>query len=379
MSKGPGHVSNRLGLNYGNKARKVIKSPLPPIHKMQDKTKELERRLEEPYNQNGKIQDKVKDLERRIEEQYDQDGKIQDKTKELERLLEKQHNQNEKMRDEMKDLERSLEEQNDRNEKMQDKMKDLERFLEEQNDRNETIQKTRDQKFQYYNGQIEKLDESVQKLTNWTSQLKDCIAEDIQRQYREREAQNKMQDVQQAMQKILATIMEQQHKHISDMIEFQTQLPDMIRGEISLQQASSLEPLLGKDPDVDAKSTQYEQDDATYTKKTKTRTKARFKREDEDRSDESDRSSREDLQIKMADLLAQIQSLTAHVRYRRDLYAQKIRSDLVSQSLGQQSDQLSQDQGMPSDMTRRRRGKAKRSKVRVFNTLHTRKTLIYGY
>ncbi|TGO24654.1 hypothetical protein BPAE_0098g00450 [Botrytis paeoniae] len=252
MSKGLGHVPNRLGLNYGNKASRVKKSPSSPI-KMQDKTKDLERRLEEQYNQNEKMQDKTKELQRRLEEQYNQNGKIQDK---------------------IKGLERRSEEQYDENEKMQDRMKDLERCLEEQNDRNETIQKTRDQKFQYYNGQIEKLNESVQKLTNWTSQLKDCIAEDIQRQYREREAQNKMQDVQHAMQKILATIMEQQHKHISDMIEFQTQLPDMIRGELSIQQAPSLEPLLGKDPDVDAKSTQYEQDDAKYSKKTKTKTKA---------------------------------------------------------------------------------------------------------
>ncbi|TGO63147.1 hypothetical protein BCON_0015g00760 [Botryotinia convoluta] len=210
MSKGLGHVPNRLGLNYGSKASKVKKSPSSPI-KMQDKIKELERRLEEQYNQNGKIQDTIKDLERRLEEQYD---------------------------------------------------------------RNETIQKTRDQKFEYYNRQIEKLDESVQKLTDWASQLKNCIAEDIQRQYREREAQNKIQDVQHAMQKILATIMEQQHKHISDMIEFQTQLPDMIRGELSIQQASNPEPLLDRDLDVDTKPTQWEQDDAKPSRKTKTRTKA---------------------------------------------------------------------------------------------------------
>ncbi|TGO87203.1 hypothetical protein BPOR_0242g00010 [Botrytis porri] len=278
MSKGLGHVPNRLGLNYGNKASKVRKPPPSPI-KMQDKTKGLDRRLKEQHNQDRKTQDKVKDLkrhleeqrnqhekmqneikesERRLEEQYNQNGKTQDKVKDFERRLEEQYNQNEKMQNEINYLRQRLEEQYDQIEKIQDKTKDLERRLEEQRDQNETMQETRDQKLQYYNDQIEKLDESVQKLMSWTSQLKDSIAEDIERQHREREAQDKMQDVQHAMQKILATIMEQQHKHISDMIEFQTQLPNMIRGELSLQQASSLEPWLGRDPGFDAKSIRYE-------------------------------------------------------------------------------------------------------------------------
>ncbi|KAF7861642.1 uncharacterized protein EAF02_010596 [Botrytis sinoallii] len=68
----------------------------------------------------------------------------------------------------------------------------------------------------------------------------------------------------------------------------------------------------------------------------------RSKTEDGDRIDESDRSSRVDSQIKMADLHAQIQSLTAQVTYWRDLYTQKIRSDSISQSHDQQSGQSRQ-------------------------------------
>ncbi|KAF7861641.1 uncharacterized protein EAF02_010595 [Botrytis sinoallii] len=232
MSKGLGNVPNRLGLNYGNKASKVKKSSSSPFQRMQDKIKGLERRLEEQCNQNEKKEDKVKELEKRLEEQYNQNEKKEDKMKELEQRPEEQHNQNKKI---------------------QDKVEELERRLKEQNDRNETMQKTRDQKFEYYNGQIEKLDESVQKLTNWTSQLKARIDEDIQRQDRENEALNTMQNVQHAMQKVLATVMEQQHKHISDMIAFQTQLPDIIRGELAIQKAFNPEPLLDRDPDLYAK------------------------------------------------------------------------------------------------------------------------------
>ncbi|TGO24653.1 hypothetical protein BPAE_0098g00440 [Botrytis paeoniae] len=68
------------------------------------------------------------------------------------------------------------------------------------------------------------------------------------------------------------------------------------------------------------------------------------KREDGDRIDEFDTSSRVDSQIQVADLHAQIQSLTAQVTYWRNLYMQEIRSDSVPQSLGQQCDQSSQDQ-----------------------------------
>ncbi|TGO59815.1 hypothetical protein BOTNAR_0156g00170 [Botryotinia narcissicola] len=70
----------------------------------------------------------------------------------------------------------------------------------------------------------------------------------------------------------------------------------------------------------------------------------RSKREDGDKIDESDRSSRVDSQMKMADSHAQIQSLTAQVTCWRDLYIQKIRSDSIGQPPGQQSVQLIQIQ-----------------------------------
>ncbi|TEY73305.1 hypothetical protein BOTCAL_0080g00330 [Botryotinia calthae] len=177
MSKSQGNVPNRLSLNYGNKsskASKVNETQSSTAQKMQDKIKELERRLEEQFNQGEKMQDNIKGLERRLEEQFNQ---------------------------------------------------------KEQCNQNESIPKTRDQKSEYCNSQTKKLDETVKKLATLASQLKDRIDEDSQRQDREREAQDKIQDVQSAMQKILATIMEQQHKHISDMIEFQIQLPAMTRGE----------------------------------------------------------------------------------------------------------------------------------------------------
>ncbi|TGO13613.1 hypothetical protein BTUL_0066g00020 [Botrytis tulipae] len=262
MSKDLGDVSNRLGLNYGNKASKVTKSSSTPFQRIQDKIKELERslkkqrnqnekiqdnvkgfeqRLEEQYDQNEKMQDEMKDLKQRLEEQYDQDEKIQDTTKKLELALEEQYNQNGKMQDATKELERALQEHYNQSEKMQDKIKDLERRLEEQYYQKEMIQKTRDQRFEYYNGKIEKLDESVQNLTNWTSQLKDRIDEDVQRRYQET-------DTLDTMQKVLATVMEQQHKHISDMIEFQTRLPDLIQTELSMQRTFNPEPLLGRNP-----------------------------------------------------------------------------------------------------------------------------------
>ncbi|KAK6600432.1 hypothetical protein H4I96_07758 [Botrytis cinerea] len=175
MSKSQGNVPNRLGLNYGakaSKASKVNENPTLPAQKMQDKIKELERRLEEQFK-----------------EQFNQ------------------------------------------SEKMQDQIKVLERHLEERCNQNESIEKTRDQKSEYCNSQTKKLGETVKKLATLALQLKNRIDEDSQRQNREREAQDKIQDVQSAMQKILATIMEQQHKHISDMIEFQIQLPASIRGE----------------------------------------------------------------------------------------------------------------------------------------------------
>ncbi|KAF7882130.1 hypothetical protein EAF00_011646 [Botryotinia globosa] len=385
MSKNLGNIPNRLGLNHGKKASKVTKSSSTPFQRIQDKIKELERSLEkqrnqnekiqdnvkgfeqrleeqydqsekmqdemkdlkqcleeqfnrnekiqdttkelelalgEQYNQNEKMQDKIKDLERCLEEQHDQSGKIQDVTKELERALGEQYNQNEKMQDKIKDLERRLEEQHDQsgkiqdatkeleralqehynqNEKMQDKIKDLERRLEEQYNQNEMIQKTRDQRFEYCNGKIEKLDESVQNLTNWTSQLKDRIDEDVERRYQETDNINTMHNVQRTMQKVLATVMEQQHKHIADMIEFQTQLPDMIQRELSIQRPFNPEPLLI--------------------------IKNGF-------ADENGR-------------LACANSTTdcaGYITYWRDLYIQKIRSDAIGQSPGQQSSQLLQIQ-----------------------------------
>ncbi|ATZ55532.1 hypothetical protein BCIN_12g01210 [Botrytis cinerea B05.10] len=192
MSKSQGNVPNRLGLNYGakaSKASKVNENPTLPAQKMQDKIKELERRLEEQFSQSEKMQDNIEGLERRLEEQFNQ------------------------------------------SEKMQDQIKVLERHLEERCNQNESIEKTRDQKSEYCNSQTKKLGETVKKLATLALQLKNRIDEDSQRQNREREAQDKIQDVQSAMQKILATIMEQQHKHISDMIEFQIQLPASIRGE----------------------------------------------------------------------------------------------------------------------------------------------------
>lgn len=258
MSKGAGNVPNRLGLNYGNKASKVTKSSPSLFQWMQDKIKELERRLEKQQNQNGKIQDKVKGFEQRLEEQYDQNEKMQNEIKDLKRHLQEQHDQNGKIQDATMQLERALQEHHNQDEKMQEKIKDLERRLEGQYYQNEMVQKTRDQRFEYYNGKIEKLDESVQNLTNWTSQLKDRIDEDVQKRYQETDTLNRMQDVQREMQKVLATVMEQQHKHISDMIEFQTRLPDMIRGELSLQRALNPEPLLGRNPGVYAKPTQYQ-------------------------------------------------------------------------------------------------------------------------
>ncbi|TGO37855.1 hypothetical protein BHYA_0087g00130 [Botrytis hyacinthi] len=255
MSKDLGNVPNRLGLNYGNKASKVNKSSSTPFQRIQDKIKELERSLEKQRNQNGKIQDKVKGFEQRLEEQYDQNEKMQDEMKDLKQRLEEQSNRNEKIQDTTKELELALEEQYNQNEKMQDKIKNLERRLEGQYYQNEMIQKTRDQRFEYHNGKIEKLDESVQKLTNWTSQLKDRVDEDVQKRYQETDTLNTMQSVQHAMKQVLATVMEQQHKHISDMIEFQTQLPDMIQRELSIQKTFNTEPLLDRDPNVYAKPT----------------------------------------------------------------------------------------------------------------------------
>ncbi|KAF7945661.1 uncharacterized protein EAE97_004699 [Botrytis byssoidea] len=258
MSKDLGNDPNRLGLNYGNKASKVTKSSSTPFQRIQDKIKELERSLEKQRNQNEKIQDNVKGFEQRLEEQYDQNEKMQDEMKDLKQRLEEHSTRNEKIQDTTKKLELSLEEQYNQNEKMQDKIKDLERRLEEQYCQNEMIQKTRDQRFEYYNGKIEKLDESVQKLTNWTSQLKDRIDEDFQMRDQETDNLDAVQNVQHTMQKVLATVMEQQHKHISDTIEFQTRLPDMIQRELSIQRMFDPEPRLDRGPDVYAKPTQYE-------------------------------------------------------------------------------------------------------------------------
>ncbi|KAF7947495.1 hypothetical protein EAE96_008582 [Botrytis aclada] len=174
MLKAPGDTPNRLGLNDGNEASEVEESSSPAI-KMEDKLGILERHLWRQNHQNLKTNVEIKTLARCLKEQCDQ---------------------------------------------------------------NETRQKTQDQKLEYYDGQVKKLDESVQKLVNEISQLKGCIAEDIQRQYQDREALNNLQDVQFKMKNILSNIMEQQHSHLSSMIEFQTQLPDFIQRELSLQRAS---------------------------------------------------------------------------------------------------------------------------------------------